>query len=285
MINVEMPKTMEELSASLSRCTPKSAIVAGGTDWTLRQRRQNLQPDLLLFPGGIEALHQIQVTDDTLLIGSMATMQQIADTLLPYPEFRAICDAASHVGSPQIRNKATMAGNLCSASPAGDMLPIALLYDAELQILSADGTAAFISAKDFITGPGKNILLPGQIVTGIRIDRKNLGSCVSAFCKIGYRRHVSIARESMAILLFRHQNGITSDARITLGAVSDTPIRVPEAELLMRGRFPDTDMLKEITPVISRTIHSHCRPKNRLYKTEAAKGLVADTFLLLYQRL
>lgn len=285
MINVEMPKTMAELSASLSRCTPESAIIAGGTDWTLRKQRQNLWPDLLLYPGRIEALHQIQVTDDALLIGSMATMQQISNTLLPYPEFHAICDAASRVGSPQIRNKATMAGNLCSASPAGDMLPVALLYEAGLQILSADGTTAVIPAADFITGPGKTILQPGQIVTGIRIDRKNPGSCVSAFCKIGYRKHVSIARESMAILLFRHQNGITSDARITLGAVSDTPIRVPEAELLMRGRFPDTDMLKEITPIISRTIHSHCRPKNRLYKTEAAKGLVADTFLLLYQRL
>ena len=106
-----------------------------------------------------------------------------------------IADAASDVGSPQIRAKGTMAGNLCNASPAGDMLPVSWLYDAQLELMNADGTASVTPVNGFITGPQKTILRPDQAVTAILLDFKPLEGFVSASHKIGSRERVSISRE------------------------------------------------------------------------------------------
>ena len=121
------PKSMADLSGALAQATPATRILAGGTDYVLHERKGDFTPDLLIYPGAIPELHQISLTDDGLTIGAMVTMREIADALSSVPAYRAIADMAANVGSPQIRNKATLAGNLANASPAGDSLPVCLL--------------------------------------------------------------------------------------------------------------------------------------------------------------
>ncbi len=283
-MNSFTPRTMSELAAALAQATPASRIVAGGTDLVIQMRQGRTDPDLLIYPGQIPELHQIRLTGEELHIGSMATMSELAAALSSVPEFRAIADAASKVGTPQIRSKATMAGNLCNASPAGDMLPISRLYDLELEVLSGDGTVTRLPADGFILGPGKTALQPGQAVVGLAIDRRRWTGYVSAFRKIGFREYVSIAREGMGALVRFAPDGTIQDVRLTLGAVASAPIRIPEAEELMKGRKLDCALLKDVTAITSQTIHNNCRPTNRLYKTEAAKGLVADLFTLIQAR-
>jgi len=283
-MNSLTPKTMEQLASALARATPASRIVAGGTDLVIQMHQGRTEPDLLIYPGQIPELHEIRLTGEELRIGSMATMSELAAALEPVPEFRAIADAASRVGSPQIRSKATMAGNLCNASPAGDMLPISRLYDLELEVLSGDGPVTRLPADGFILGPGKTALRPGQAVVGLAIDRRRWAGYVSAFRKIGFREYVSIAREGMGALIRFAPDGTIQDARLTLGAVASAPIRVPEAEKLMKGQRLDHTLLEAVTEITSQTIHNNCRPANRLYKTEAAKGLTADLFALLQAR-
>lgn len=279
-----MPKTLEELAAALAQATPQSRVIAGGTDLVIRMRQGRAEPDLLIFPGQIPELREIRLEEDVLRIGAMATMTQLSAALEGVPELRAIADAASKVGTPQIRNKATMAGNLCNASPAGDMLPVGRLYDLELEVLSGDGTVDAIPMERFILGPNKNALRPGQAVVGLIIDRRRWSGYVSAFHKIGFREHVSIAREGMGALVKLAPDGTVLDARLTLGAVAPAPIPIPEAEAAMTGRTLDEALLKEVTAITADTIHNNCRPANRLYKTEAARGLVADLFALLQAR-
>lgn len=279
-----MPKTLNEFTNALTQATAQSRIIDGGTDLVIQMHQGRTEPDLLIYPGQIPELRTISLEKDRLHIGAMATMQKLTAALQSVPEFCAISDAASKVGTPQIRSKATMAGNLCNASPAGDMLPVGRLYDLELEILSKDGTMSLIPMEQFILGPRKNVLQTGQAVVGMVIDRRRWAGYISAFRKIGFREHVSIAREGMGALVKCSPDGVIEDARLTLGAVATAPIRIPEVEALMAGRVLDERLLKEVTAITAATIHNNCRPANRLYKTEAAQGLVADLFALLQQR-
>ena len=279
-----MPKTLNEFTNALTQATAQSRIIAGGTDLVIQMHQGRTEPDLLIYPGQIPELRTISLEKDRLHIGAMATMQKLTAALQSVPEFCAISDAASKVGTPQIRSKATMAGNLCNASPAGDMLPVGRLYDLELEILSKDGTMSLIPMEQFILGPRKNVLQTGQAVVEMVIDRRRWAGYISAFRKIGFREHVSIAREGMGALVKCSPDGVIEDARLTLGAVATAPIRIPEVEALMAGRVLDERLLKEVTAITAATIHNNCRPANRLYKTEAAQGLVADLFALLQQR-
>ena len=278
------PTTLEELAQALGQGGPGGQIVAGGTDYTIRLRQGKAQPEALIYPGGIPALHAIDLAEDRLRIGAMATMVEIKGSLAAVPEFAAVADAAGGVGSPQIRSKATMVGNLCNASPAGDMLPIGKLYDMDLAVLSADGSVTNVPVGDFLLGPGRTALQPGQAVIAVSAHRRPFAGCVSAFYKIGFRSHVSIARIGMGGLIRLDEGGRVAKARFTLGAVANVPIRVPEAERLLLGRPFEQDPPEDLIAVVSKTVHDNCRPANRLYKTEAARGLCAELFARLYGR-
>lgn len=279
------PKTLAELAQALSAATEKAKIIAGCTDFIIKERAGKFAPDLLIYPGFIPELNTVTKENGVLRIGAAVPMNGISAALKDDKAFCAIADAASDVGSPQIRAKGTMAGNLCNASPAGDMLPVSWLYDAQLELMNADGTASVTPVNGFITGPQKTILRPDQAVTAILIDLKQFEGFVSAFHKIGSRERVSISREGLAAAVKLDENGRVEQARLSLGAVGGTPIRVTDAEENMRGRVLDEKLVEEITPMVAETIHNNCRPANRLYKTEAARGLTADTFAKLMSRL
>ena len=279
------PKTLAELAQALSAATEKAKIIAGGTDFIIKERAGKFTPDLLIYPGFIPELNTVTKENGVLRIGAAVPMNGITAALKDDKAFCAIADAASDVGSPQIRAKGTMAGNLCNASPAGDMLPVSWLYDAQLELMNADGTASVTPVNGFITGPQKTILRPDQAVTAILIDLKQFEGFVSAFHKIGSRERVSISREGLAAAVKLDENGRVEQARLSLGAVGGTPIRVTDAEEYMCGRVLDEKLVEEITPMVAETIHNNCRPANRLYKTEAARGLTADTFAKLMSRL
>ena len=279
------PKTLAELAQALSTATEKAKIIAGGTDFIIKERAGKFAPDLLIYPGFIPELNTVTKENGVLRIGAAVPMNGITAALKDDKAFCAIADAASDVGSPQIRAKGTMAGNLCNASPAGDMLPVSWLYDAQLELMNADGTASVTPVNGFITGPQKTILRPDQAVTAILIGLKQFEGFVSAFHKIGSRERVSISREGLAAAVRLDENGKVEQARLSLGAVGGTPISVTDAEEDMRGRVLDEKLVEEITPMVAETIHNNCRPANRLYKTEAARGLTADTFAKLMSRL
>lgn len=279
------PKTLAELAQALSAATEKTKIIAGGTDFIIKERAGKFTPDLLIYPGFIPELNTVTKENGVLRIGAAVPMNGITAALKDDKAFCAIADAASDVGSPQIRAKGTMAGNLCNASPAGDMLPVSWLYDAQLELMNANGTASVTPVNGFITGPQKTILRPDQAVTAILIGLKQFEGFVSAFHKIGSRERVSISREGLAAAVRLDENGKVEQARLSLGAVGGTPIRVTDAEEYMRGHVLDEKLVEEITPMVAETIHNNCRPANRLYKTEAARGLTADTFAKLMSRL
>lgn len=285
MMDYFAPRSMDELAEVLRKAPDTMRIIAGGTDYVIASRRSGEEPGALVYLGQLPEAQRITLTDSELRIGAMVPMARIARELPDGHWLRAIVDAVSDVGSPQIREKATWVGNLCNASPAGDMMPVSLLYDAELETLDGDGVVTRIPVKDFVLAPKKTVLQPKQAITAVVIDAARYRGCVTAFHKIGSRERVSISRIGLAAMIRQDGEGRIAEARMTLGAVANTPIRVPEAEARMLARRPDDPaLLAEITAIVSKTVHDNCRPTNRLYKTEASRGLTADVFALLLSR-
>ena len=277
-----IPKTLQELSSALAEANGETKAVAGGTDLVIRQRRGDIAPDGLIYLGVIPELREITFSEEAVRVGAMVTMRDLAAAFAGEGAYRAIADAAAGMGTPQIRNKATLGGNLCTASPAGDMLPVAWLYGAQVEILDGMGRTACLPVQEFLLGPGKTALQPSQAVTAVIFPRPKAG--ISAFCKIGYRENASIARESLAGLFCLDGEKRITGASLVLGAVGGTPIRAAEAEQYLIGREWSGNLEEQVTSMIARTVHDHCRPAHRLYKTEAARGLSAQLWSLLLER-
>ncbi|MDR0497180.1 MAG: FAD binding domain-containing protein, partial [Treponema sp.] len=181
------PKTMEELFKALAEMTPESRVLGGGTDLIIRMNTGMLNPDALLYMGGMQELCCISQNNGKAEIGAASTMNQIAETPWIKKKLTALFHACSDIGSPQIRNNATIGGNAGSASPAGDIIPVLFLYNAVITIASKDGLYTKPIGQ-VILGPSKSCLAYNEAIVKISIDIPESPHFRSAFVKLGYRK-------------------------------------------------------------------------------------------------
>lgn len=267
------PKTIEALKHDLACLGPQSKIISGGTDLIIRLH-QGLEPDALLYIGNVEGIDRIEETSEYLYVGAGCTMQALAESELVKRHAKALSDAASDVGSPQIRHHGTVGGNIANASPAGDTLPVMFLLDAMVVIVSPEG----INEKpiqEVILGPGKTCLTSQQAIIGFKIAKRD-AKTRSAFVKLGFRGKVTISRIGMAVELTM-ENGVVQKACVMAGAISLTPVRVNEAEAALIGKKLDENVIKQAGQAVSDLIMQITPEKfDRDYKVYAAKGVVED---------
>ena len=272
-----IPRNLDELSEALGRLTERSLILAGGTDLVLQMRAKHLAPDVLLSLSDVAALRDIVVTPERAVVGAMATMARVKQALDGLPDLQALADAAGGVGSPQIRNKGTIGGNVANASPAADLPCVLWLLNAQADILSPGGLRRTVPMVDFFQGREgrKTQLETGEIILSFTIDRAALRGWRSAFHKLGHRSQVTISRIGMAIALRQNGEGVIEDARVVAGAIKPTPFRLPAAEEILRGRRPEPT--PELCVALGETFKGNTR---RVYKENAAKGVFEDTLKL-----
>lgn len=267
-----IPKTMEELGQCLGQLTPNSLILAGGTDLVLRLRSRHLQPDVLLSLTDVPELQAITVSPEQAVIGAMATMHQVEAALNGLEDLQALADAAGGVGSPQIRNKGTIGGNVANASPAGDLPPVLWLLNAQANIMGPGGCVRTVPVQELPLGDQKTTLALGEVIISFTIDRTALRGWRSVFVKLGHRSQVTISRIGMAMALRQNAEGIIEDARVVVGAIKPVPFPLPAAEDILRGNRPDPALAVEL----GETFKGNTR---RAYKEAAAKGVFEDTLL------
>jgi carbon-monoxide dehydrogenase medium subunit len=163
----ERPETLAEAVALLQAHGPSARLLAGGTDLIIRLRDGSARPSVVIDVKRIAELDAaIREDDGRLVIGARTVMTDIAADARVQRHFLALAEAASVVGSVQIRNRATLAGNICNASPAADTLPSLLVYDATVVAAGPDGVRR-IAVDDFFVKSGVTTLAPGEIVTAI----------------------------------------------------------------------------------------------------------------------
>ncbi len=208
-------------------------VLAGGTDvYPALGEDPVTQP--LLDVSRIEALRGIHLTPDgAIRIGALATWTDIVRADLP-PAFDALKQAAREVGSVQIQNRATLAGNLCNASPAADGMPPLLVLDAQVELNRTNGKRV-VPLKDFIQGNRQTVRADTELVTAIHIPASALDG-QSAFFKLGSRRYLVISIAMIAARLAVDENGLVTDAAVAVGACSAVAQRLPKLEAALKGQ-------------------------------------------------
>jgi xanthine dehydrogenase FAD-binding subunit len=234
---------LEAVQLLVSR--PGLKLVAGGTDVLIRIHSGALEDVALLSLGRIPELKRIALEDDrTISIGAMTTFSALFDDATIRRHLPFLADAAVSMGGPQIRNVATIGGNLCNGAVSADSAPILLALNARLQIESRDGQR-IVPLGEFYAGPGKVHLGAGEILTRVLIspsDYEGMGGC---YIKHSVRKAMDIANLGVAALC-RLREGAFDDLRIALGVAAPVPIRCQEAERHAIGRPAAPELIEEV---------------------------------------
>jgi CO/xanthine dehydrogenase FAD-binding subunit len=263
------PRSLEEAIELLGR-TRLARPVAGGTDLAVLVAEGLIAPDTLVDVCGIPGLRGIRRTPEGITIGAATTVAEIAGRDdLP----ACLVQGARAIGSPQIRNLATVGGNICNASPCGDTLAPLLALDADLVLASAAGTRT-VAAERFFLGPKKTVLGSGEILVEVRIPRARLEGS-SAFRMIGKRNGQAISQVNVAVWLLQ-DGGRISIARAAVGSVAPVPLRLTRTEALLQGTHAGSiDM-----DGIRRRIDSEIAPISDVRASVEYRRLVAGHLLV-----
>ena len=228
MIRYAKPTTVDEALALLGESAWR--ILAGGTDFYPAQGSKPFR-DNVLDINGLAALRGIAETGSHWIIGARTTWTDILRHPLP-PAFDALKQAAREVGSAQIQNVASVAGNLCNASPAADGVPGLLTLDAEVELRSAAATR-HLPLQDFVLGNRRTALQASEMVTAIRVAKPG-ATGTSAFVKLGARRYLVISIAMVAARLVV-ENGAVTEAAVAAGSCSVVAKRLAGVEAALRG--------------------------------------------------
>lgn len=211
-------------------------ILAGGTDFYPALGDRLPQGDVVDITA-LGEIRGISFEPECIRIGGLTTWTEIIRTPLP-PSFDALKAAAREVGSVQIQNRATVAGNLCNASPAADGVPPLLALDAEVELASAAGSRRMPLAQ-FITGNRKTLRRAGEILAAVLIPRR-LENAASVFVKLGARKYLVISISMVAAVVLVDESGNVAEAHIAVGSCSATAQRLSVLEKDLIGRRADS---------------------------------------------
>lgn len=275
---VKIPNSLDELCESLNETTPRSKILAGGTDLIISLHEKKIDPDLIIDLSGVKELNYIKLENDLISIGATTTFTEINNNQMIQENIVCLAEAAGLVGSSQIRNRATIGGNIAYASPAGDSLPVLMMLGAKIGVMNRSGQVMEYFVDDLLEGARKTILNYNDVIVNIKIPVPKPGF-QNGFIKLGTRSRVTIALINIALGIdFDDQAAKINEARIVLGAVNEKPLRVFEAEALLENRTVDEDLLKAVSQKLSELIEKTHRPSSLTwgYKKEAVKGIFCD---------
>ncbi len=262
------PKTLEEALTLFSKYGEKAKWIAGGTDVIVMIKQKTMVPDVLISLQGIGGLDQINL-NGSLSIGPMVTHRAIEKSEIIRNNFSALTDAADYLGSIQIRNVATIGGNICTAAPSADTATPLLVLGTRVKIKSIKEERT-VSIEEFFKGPGETVLRPGEIVRELVIP-KPLPNTGSAYFKLQRRLALDLPILGVSVLLSLDKNQITCsdmlctaapistvlhkmeednivcrEVKIALGVAAPTPWRALKAESLLRGKKLTDELLEEV---------------------------------------
>jgi xanthine dehydrogenase iron-sulfur cluster and FAD-binding subunit A len=237
--------SLDEALALKAEFGARGRLLAGGTDVlvTLREESPSLPQLEVIDITAVEDLRGIRAEGDRIHVGPLATHREIAQSALLLERAPFLSRAAAEVGSPQIRNRGTIGGNLCNAAPCADTAVPLVALGAELTLRSVRGTRT-VPLADAIDGPYHTVLSDDEILTAIRFEGVPSGAG-SAFLKLGRRRALSIARLSIAVIAAAGNGGRLERVRVAGGALTPTVYRFRSVEDLLLGGAPTPEAVVE----------------------------------------
>ena len=229
---VSRPRTVASALQALRDAPPRTRLVAGGTDLVVEQQRGVPLVEHLIDLSGIQELRYIRRDEDQIVLGALATHNDVLREHALRAALLPLAQACIEVGAPQIRTRATIAGNLVTASPANDTITPLIALGASVVLASASGSRT-LRLQDFYTGFRATALRNDEMLTEIRfpaLDKERRG----IFLKLGLRRAQAISVINVAVVL-RFDGARITEAQIALGCVAPTIVLAPEAEGALIG--------------------------------------------------
>jgi carbon-monoxide dehydrogenase medium subunit len=235
------PTSTEEACQIMAELGRNVKPIAGGTDLIVNMKKGIISPKHLVSLSRIDNLKKLELSKDLLKIGACVTAAELAESQKINNTLGALSNGAFSLGSPLIRNLATVAGNLITARPAADLPPPLIAYGATVVLKNNNGERS-IPLDDFFIGPGKTIMNSDEILTEILVEKPPDYSG-AGYIKLGARKALAISLVNVAAFIsLDGQNGSIQMARIVLGAVAPTPIRATSAERVLLGEKPGRDL-------------------------------------------
>ena len=236
------PETAQEAADLLNEYGPDAQILAGGVDLVPRLRTGSISAAYIINIGRIEGLNAVSFDEGAgLAFGAMATLQKLETDPDLKKHYPCLQEAIHQITSVQSKYMGTAVGNLCVATPASDLAPVLMAYDASLEIAGPDGTRA-VKLSDFYEGYHQTVLKKGEFVTRVLVAAPAPGTGDAFLNKV--RTHADIAKVTVAAVVVM-DGGTIKEARIGLGAVAATALRATKAEGLLAGRAPDAAVIAE----------------------------------------
>ena len=243
------PATVAEAVSILKDYASKAKVLAGGTDLLSLMKLRAVTPECIVNLKEIAGLDYIRKEGNELRIGALTTIVTILTSDFIKQHCFSLYEAATVFATPQIRNMATIGGNICRSSPSADMLPPLMTFGAELKLAGAKGERR-VFLEDFFTGAGQNVL-DQEILTEIVVPLQ-AGQYGTAFAKLT-RNSVDLAKVNCAVKI-TVSGGRCVDSIIALGAVAARPIRAMRVEMCMKGQETMDEVIEEAAQKVTEDI-------------------------------
>ena len=242
-MEVLLPRTLDEALAMKVE-HPEAVPIAGGTDLMVELNFDRRRPVFIMDISRLPELRRYRRENGAFFLGAGMTYSQIIRDL---PEFAALVQASRTVGSPQIRNRGTVGGNLGTASPAGDALPVLAAYDGEVLLIRAGGRTRALPWNAFMIGPKKTVIDPRELILGARW---RIVRGPGSFSKVGPRNAMVIAVTSLCLQLDEDQRAV----RVALGSLGPTILRAPDAEAFAARALADAGAWDDAAALVPRNV-------------------------------
>ncbi len=263
----------------------KARLIAGGTDLTLEIREKTNHFEVLVDVGLIPGLDRILLDGDNIQLGPRVTMTQVEESKLLQQYATALWEACSWVGGPQIRNRATLAGNIVSAQPAADGAIALVAMNARLTILGSGGERSCVLSDSYIAIGRSAIDASREMITTIAFEKQRAGEA-SAFRRMAQRKAMALPQLNCAVWIASAE-GQCQNVRIAIGPVATKPYRARQAEAYLTGR----SLTDETLAACAAAIQEEVQPRDSVlrgsgkYRKEMTGVLAKETLKLAIQRL
>lgn len=278
------PKNLEETSELLVKYGREAKLMAGGTDLLVKMKDEVVSPGYVVDLKRISGLNKIEFDGTHLKIGALTHIHEVEVSPFIRRDFEMIAEAASMLGSLQIRNKGTIGGNLCNASPSADLAPPLIALDAIVKIFGKGGDR-IERLENFFVGPGATTLSLGEILTEIQIPVPRPNSW-GIYLKFSPRRAMDLAVVGVGTLLtLNPSDRACTKARIVLGAVAPTPLRAKKAEQILEGHPIEKNLIYKASDLAA----EESRPISDIrgsawYRREIIKVLVERGIIRTFEK-
>ena len=273
------PENMQSALSLLSSLKANAKIIAGGTDILVNMKKGLVSPKYLVSLANLKDLFVMEQRKKGIVIGSHVIVSELAESGFLWKSFPVIAKAASVLGSPLIRNRATIGGNIVTARPAADLPPAIMAVGAKVELKSKKGKRE-VNIDEFFLGPGKTVIRPDEILTRIIVNELPPFTG-SDYIKLGHRKALEIAIVAVASrITLNKPQGVIKNARIILSAVAPQAIHAVSAERILMNEKPTEKLIERAATLAMQD----CRPITDLrggaeYRKEIVKVLVKRTLL------